>query len=245
MLEITPTQGSEGIMRKFIGGLVMVLCIGVSVFGADVEEWIAQLKDADAETRRAAAKALAEAGGDAKAAAPALVKALKDKDMFVRRFSAIALGEIGADPQVALPGLKAALDDPRKEVQQAAASALGKMGKGAVAALITVVKDANRETEVRRKAVEALGTLGAEARSAVPTLIDGLKMVAPGNDKNKKKGPNLNDIRSEVAIALGNIAAADDKGAIEALQALTDRRQRDRTLQKAAREALQKIQSNN
>jgi HEAT repeat protein len=233
-------------MRIFVGGLVMVLCVGVWVFGADVDELIARLKDpGDAEARRAAAKALAEAGGDAKVAAPALVQALKDKDMFVRRFSAQALGEIGADPLVALPGLKAALDDPRKEVQEAAATALGKMGRGAVGALMNVIKDANRETEVRRKAVEALGALGAEARSAVPTLIDGLKMAAPAKDnKNKKKGPNLNDIRAEVALALGSIAAADDKGAIEALQALTDRKQRDRNLQKAAREALQKLQGN-
>jgi HEAT repeat protein len=234
-------------MRKLVGGLVMVLFVGVSVLGADVEGLIAKLKDTDTDARRAAAKALAEAGGDAKAATPALVEALKDRDMFVRRFSAMALGEIGADPKEAVAGLRGALNDSRKEVQEAAAIALGKMGKEAVGPLVAVIKDTNRETEVRRKAAESLGSIGPDAHEALPTLVNGLRIPDP-NDKKKKmammKGPNLNDIRVEVATALGNIANADDKAAITVLQALTDRRQRDRTLQKAAREALQKIQAN-
>jgi HEAT repeat protein len=230
-------------MRKVIGGVVLVLCVGASVLGADVEALIAQLRGTDTDARRAAAKALAEAGGDAKAAVPALVEALKDKDTYVRRFSAMALGEIGADPKDALPGLKGALSDPRKEVQEAAATAMGKMGKDAVGPLMAVFTDTNRETEVRRRAVEALGALGPDARAALPTLIDGLRMPNP-KDKTKKKGPNLTGLRIEAATALGNIASAEDKAAIDTLQALTERMQRDRNLQKAAREALQKIQTN-
>jgi HEAT repeat protein len=224
-------------MRKLVSGTVLVLFLGISVFGAEVEDLIAKLKDSDPDARRAAAKALAEAGGDAKAATPALVQALKDKDMFVRRFSAMALGEIGAEPKAALPGLKVALNDQHKEVQEAAAMALGKMGKDGVGPLVAVLKDASRETEVKRKAVEALGAIGSDARAAIPTLIDGLKaMGAP-----KKKGRNIDDVRADAAVALGNIATADDKAAVAALESLLDRKQRDRTLQKAAREALQKI----
>jgi HEAT repeat protein len=220
--------------------MVMVLCLGFSVFGAEVEEWIAKLKDSDTDARRAAAKALSEAGGEAKAAVPALLEALKDKDIYVRRFSALALGEIGADPKMAVPGLRQALSDPRKEVQEAAAQALGKMGKDGVAPLLAVLKDANRVTDIRRKAVETLGTMGADARDAIPTLINGLKTADP---KNKMKGPNFDDVRIELAIALGSIASAEDKNAVTALQAVSDGKQRDRTLQKAAREALQKIKS--
>jgi HEAT repeat protein len=224
-------------MKKLLGVVAMGLFLTFSALAADVETLIKQLKDTDSDARRAAAKALAEAGGDARAAAPALVKALKDKDMFVRRFAAQALGEIGADPKEVVPGLKKALDDPRKEVQEAAAVALGKMGGDAVAPLAAVVKDGGREPEVRRKAVEALGAIGAEARPAVTVLIDALK---GGGGKNKKMA-NPADIRVEVAIALGNIASPGDKEVISALQDLTDKKQRDRTLKKAANESLQKL----
>jgi HEAT repeat protein len=224
-------------MRKLLGVVGVALCLTFSAFAADVDSLINQLKDKDNDARRAAAKALAEAGGDAKAAAPALVTALKDKDMFVRRFAAMALGEIGAEPRDALPGLKKALlDDARKEVQEAAATAMGKMGGEAVAPLAAVVKDGNRETDVRRKAVEALGALGSEARPAVPTLLEALKGGGGG-----KKMANPGDVRTEVVIALGNIASPGDKEVISALQDLTDKKQRDRTLKKAANEAIAKL----
>ncbi len=224
-------------MRKLLGVLAVGLCLAVSALAADVEDLIKQLKDKDNDARRAAAKALAEAGGDAKAATPALVTALKDKDMFVRRFAAMALGEIGADSRDALPGLKKALDDPRKEVQEAAATAMGKMGGEAVAPLAAAVKDGNREPDVRRKAVEALGALGSEARPAVTVLLDALKGGGGGN----KKMANAGDIRTEVVIALGNIASPGDKDVLTALQDLTDKKQRDATLKKAANAAIAKL----
>jgi hypothetical protein len=44
---------------------------------------------------------------------------------------------------------------------------------------------------------------------------------------------------------LGNIASADDKAAVDALTALTDRKQvRDRNLMKAANDALRKMKGN-
>jgi HEAT repeat protein len=215
--------------------------LAASVFGADVGDLIKQLKDPDNDTRRAAVRSLAEAGADAKPAVPALVQALKDKDMFVRRFAAQALGEVGAEPRDAVPALRAALDDRRKEVQEAAATALGKMGGAAVDALVGVVKDSGKETDVRRRAVEALGAMGAEARPAVPVLTEALKVAAPGK---KKKGPDYSDVRVAAATALGGIASADDKAVLDALTALTDRKvNRDRNLQRAAREAMQKIRN--
>jgi HEAT repeat protein len=224
-------------MRKLLGVVAMGLCLTFSALAADVDGLINQLKDKDNDTRRAAAKALAEAGGDAKVAAPALVAALKDKDMFVRRFAAMALGEIGADPREAVPGLKNALNDKKKEVQEAAAVALGKMGGEAVAPLTKVIEEGNHEAEVRRKAVESLGTIGAEARPAVKTLLDALK----GGGGGKKKMANPDDIRIEVVVALGNIASPGDKDVISAIENLTDKKQRDGTLKKAAKEALAKL----
>ncbi len=223
-------------MRKLLGVVAMGLCLTFSAFAADVEGLIKQLKDTDSDTRRAAAKALADAGGDAKVATPALVAALKDKDMFVRRFAAMALGEIGADPRDAVPGLKVALNDKKKEVQEAAAVALGKMGGEAVAPLTRVIEEGNHEAEVRRKAVESLGMIGAEARPAVKTLLDALK-----GGGGKKKMANPDDIRIEVVVALGNIASPGDKDVISAIENLTDKKQRDGTLKKVAKEALAKL----
>lgn len=229
-------------MRKVLGGLAIALGVAVSVFGADVADLVKQLKDEDADARRAAAKALAEAGGDAKTAVPALVAALKDPDKFVRRFSAMALGEIGAEPKDALPGLKAALNDPKKEVQEAAAGAIGKMGPDGVGALSAAVKDTAREPSVRRKAIEVLGQMGSSAKPAIPVLIEALKR---GMANNKKKGPpDPADMRIEAAEALGNIASSSDKEVVDALESMLDKKQRNRNLQKAAREALAKLKTN-
>jgi HEAT repeat protein len=225
-------------MKKLLGVVGMALCLTFSALAADVEGLIKQLKDTDNDARRAAAKALADAGGDARVAAPALARAVtNDRDMFVRRYAAMALGEIGAEPREVVPALAKALDDKRKEVQEAAAVALGKMGGAAVRPLVAVVKDGNREPEVRRKAVESLGALGSEARPAVGVLVDALK----GGGGGGKKMANADDIRIEVVIALGNIASPGDKEVIAALQNMTDKKQRDRTLKKAATDALAKL----
>src|SRR5579872_2491996 len=125
-------------MRMLVGALAVILCLS-SARAADVADLIKQLKDRDSDTRRSAAKALGEAGGDAKVVVPALVGALKDRDRFVRRFAAQSLGDLGPDAGAAVPALRKALDDSRKEVQEAAAAALGKIGPAAVQALIAAL----------------------------------------------------------------------------------------------------------
>src|SRR5262245_16514744 len=112
-------------------GLIgFILFLTAQSHGAPVPELVAQLQDRDTDTRRAAARALGEAGPDAKDAVPDLVKALKDDDVYVRRFAALALGEIRSDAKTVVPALTAVLSNPRerKEVQEAAATALGKLG---------------------------------------------------------------------------------------------------------------------
>jgi HEAT repeat protein len=228
-------------MRVLLAVAGIVMCV-LPVRGADVEVLIKQLKDRDTDVRRAAAKSLGEAGKEARSAVLALSAALKDSDLFVRRFSAQALGDIGPEAKDAVPALRKAIDDPKKEVQEAAVSALGKIGLPSVDVLAAVVKDANRLPLVRRTAADALQAIGPEAKSAVPTLVLALKGVA-GKGKKPIAMDRDADVRVEIANALGAIASAGDKDALSALEALTDKKQRDRSLKQAATEAIKKIQA--
>jgi HEAT repeat protein len=205
-------------MKKLLGTGVAFLCLVVSVQAADVDDLVKQLKDKDPDMRRKAAKELGDVGADARPAVPALVASLKDNDLFVRRFSAQALGAIGPDAQGALPALQKIVKDgnEKKEVQEAAVLAIGKMGRVSVKFLGGVVKDPEFDVSLRRRAAESLGAIGPDAKDALPALTEALKGVAPKGKKMDKDG----DIRLAAADALGNIAAADDKDALEALKAI-------------------------
>src|SRR5262249_39258683 len=173
----------------------------------------------------------------------ALVQALKDSDLFVRRFAAQALGDIEADPKVAAKPLADVLKNPKekKEVQAAAAGALGRMGAAGVAPLAAAVKDAATDNEVRRRAVEALGKIGPDAKAAIPALVSVLK-AAPGGKKNPDKDA---DCRVDAATALGHIAAASDKDALDALRDLGAGKdlKKNKTLGDAIKKAVQEIEA--
>jgi HEAT repeat protein len=232
-------------MRRLIGVAGALLVLAAWGQAAPVEDLIGQLRDKDPDVRRAAARALGEAGADARMAGPALITALKDEDLFVRRFAALALGQVGAEPKAAVPALSALLNDrkERKEVQEAAAIALGKLGSGGVEALGGVLKDPNRETAVRKRAAEALGNIGPDARAALDALSD----VLAGKIKDKKGGnpeAAANDIRLEVVDALGNIARASDEAILKSLEDIaTDKKNRNKALKDAARKAAGKIKA--
>jgi HEAT repeat protein len=236
-------------MKKLFGILGAVLGLTLSCWpacAADIDDLMGKLKDKDADTRRQAAKALSDAGADAKPALPLLMKGLLDKDVYVRRFSAQALGNIGADAQTALPLMKAIIANSQetKEVQEAVVVALGKMGTSGVEILIAALRDGGKDTDVRRKAAESLGTLGTDAHAAVSALTDTLL----GKDMaGKKKGPaNPGDIRIEVVTALGGIANAKDSATIKALEDITTAKgNRNRALKSAASDALKKIKARN
>ncbi len=178
-----------------------LLCLAASARGEGVENLIKQLKDPEASTRRSAAKALGEAGANAKEAVGALADALKDSDSFVRRFAAQSLGEIGPAAKDAVPALNKALNDSRREVQEAAAAALGKIGAGSAQALVAVAKDARKDTLVRRKAVESLAALGADGRAAIPGLVE-IVANKPARGSKKQPAPDV-EIRVEAINALG------------------------------------------
>ena len=210
-------------MMKLLLAALMVLGLACSAGAADVPTLVKQLKSADPDQRRAAAKGLGEAGPDAKPAITALATALGDKDLFVRRFAAQALGEIGPEARSAVKPLTEALKDSKKEVVEAAATALGKIG--AVEPLAGLVNDARKDPAVRRKAIQALGTMKGDARSAVPDLAKALK------DK---------DVRLEAAEGLGEIGP-DASSALKELEAIAASKERDRNFKKAVTEAIKKI----
>jgi HEAT repeat protein len=230
-------------MKTLCRVLGVLLCAGATARAADIDALVKQLKDKDSDARRKAVKELGEAGKDAQPAAPALVQALKDSDLFVRRFAAQALGDIEADPKVAAKPLADVLKNPKekKEVQAAAAGALGKMGAAGVAPLAAAVKDDATDNEVRRRAVEALGKIGPDAKAAIPALVSVLK-AAPGGKKNPDKDA---DCRVDAATALGHIAAATDKDALDALRDLGAAKdlKKNKTLGDAIKKAVQEIEA--
>jgi HEAT repeat protein len=226
-------------MKRFLG-LVGLVLWATMTRGADVGDLIKQLKDADNDGRRAAAKALGEGGPASKSAVPALIQALKDKDLYVRRFSAEALGDIGPDAQSAVPALSTALNDPKKQVQSAAARALGKLGPSGVETLIELLKNDNKDTAMRRQAIESLSGLGETARAVVPVLTDLIKQ--PAAKSKKKMAPE--DLRADAATALGTLAKSSDKEVVETLEALTEKKAKTpRNLRMAANVALKKIKN--
>jgi HEAT repeat protein len=230
-------------MRFALAGVLTLGIVAVAaVEGAEVRDLIAKLGNKDAEVRRAAAKEIGELGADGKAAVPALRKSLRDSDLFVRRFSAEALGQIGVEAKAAIPELALAMNDEKKEVALAAVEALGKMGASSIQALTSAIKDTNKDPAIRKQAALGLGKIGLPARSAVPALTDVLTgKIGNGGSKGKNKDKDGNDIRLEVATALGSVAKPDDKDAIEALKALSEGKQRNKALKKAAGDSLKKI----
>jgi HEAT repeat protein len=245
-------------MRFFLTGVLVLGIFAVtSAQGAEVRELITKLSDKDAEVRRAAAKDLAELGNEARVAVPDLIKRIQDRDTFVRRFSIEALGNIGADSKSALAKLTLAMNDERKEVGLSAVDAIGKIGvalgaldseaktaSAAIQSLTSAVRDTSKDSGVRKKAAEWLGRIGSQARGAVPVLSDVLTgRIANGSLKGKaaKGKSNDDDIRLEVATALGSIAKSEDKAAIVALKSVAEGKQRNKQLQKAASDSLEKI----
>jgi len=228
-------------MRILLTGLLVwsIWCISTAD-AAEVKELIEKLQSKDSDVRRAAAKELAELGSEASGAVPELTRALRDRDLFVRRFAAEALGKIGPNAKSSIPELTLALNDERKEVQLAAIDALGQMGSASTQALTAALRDPNKDPAVRRKAAVGLGKIGGEARGAVPVMSDILLGKIKMTKETRRKG-NDDDIRVEVATALGRIAKPEDKVAINALKAVSEGKQRNRMLQKAAADSLRRL----
>lgn len=144
-----------------------------------VPEVAAMLKDANADTRSAAAWALSQIGSKAAAAVPALAESLRDPDPLVRSLSAIALRSIGKGAIGGIPALIRALSDSDPTVRAPAAEALGNIGPPALAAVAPLSERLSAQGEivyVLRSEVRALGDIGPGASPALPALREMLKI---------------------------------------------------------------------
>jgi HEAT repeat protein len=99
-----------------------------SYLGVATADWIAALKSSDPLERRLAAHALAEIGGTAREAVPALTEALCDSVSFVRVWAAAALARVEPENPDAIPALVAGTRDGIYFVRSLAAWHLGRLG---------------------------------------------------------------------------------------------------------------------
>ena len=99
-----------------------------SYLGVETADWVAALKSSDPLERRLAAHALAEIGGAARKAVPALTEALRDPVSFVRVWAAAALARIEPENANAIPALVAGTRDQIYFVRSLAAWHLGRLG---------------------------------------------------------------------------------------------------------------------
>ena len=251
--ETKEQEDIEGLINEFMQGNdapseSIETLKGIEDTKAVVEFLIQALKDENwGVRRRRAANALGNIG-DEKAVEP-LISALNEENVHIRRATAGALGHIGDER--AVEPLILALNDEDKSVRTLVAGALGKIrDKRAVEPLILALND--DEEDVRWYASVSLGEIGD--KKAVEPLTHALKdegkivrcfaaeSLGKIGDKRAVE-PLIQILKSEkedsrcfVARALGEIG---DKRANESLtQALKDN---DNAVQKAAKEALEKI----
>jgi HEAT repeat protein len=228
---------------------MLTSCLALAIIFAgfsdasELAELLKKLRSSDNTVRRQAAQELGELSTEeGKSAVSALIKALRDKDLFVRRYAVSALGKLGVGNKEAVTALFVATNDAKSEVRLAAIDALGNVGPGAADALTSILKDPTREPLLRKKAALSLGNIGMSARRALPTLT-GIVDGSIKSPKMKKKEKNLSDddYRTAAATALGKIAKNTDTKAIEALKSVSEGKQKNRALKKAASDALREI----
>ena len=181
-----------------------------------------QLKSADVEARRTAARALGEMGNEAETAIPLLGDAVGDEDAEVRRLASYALGGMGPAARPALPALNKALEDQELSVRLSAAFAVQKIAPE-TETHVPVLVHAMQMGE--GGVIVSVGDMGEKAAWAVPTLVSLLKDRRPG-------------IRRLAAEALGRIGPAES-AAEAALRAAA--RDGDDRVREAAQQALEAI----
>jgi HEAT repeat protein len=104
--------------------LMIVLAMLAGGCGHTTDDWIRQLKDAEAVKRREAVRELASLTTDAARVIPALCEALNDENSYVRRDAAIGLGKFGPEARPAVPVLLIARKDKEPSVRKAADASL-------------------------------------------------------------------------------------------------------------------------
>jgi HEAT repeat protein len=137
-----------------------------------------RLEENDALTRGEAARALAEMGGEARRALPALVEAVEDPDDRVSRFACEALVALGPEARAALPALTREI---RLKVCSTpvinALRAIGPEGEEVLSrdcapALIERLEQAPENQEGACVALPQLGRAGRSAAAALEALVE-------------------------------------------------------------------------
>ncbi len=185
-----------------------------------VPELVSALADDDESTRVLACRAVGRFRQHASMAALAIEQLLSDERRHLRSTAALTLVRIGEGGARAVPALCEHLDEeeffvaPGKVVKlpglsQTAARALGELGRAALSAepvLARVLRDRQRDDDVRRAVAEALADLGGDARDGIKALIEVL-----GDEHDDF------EVRETVALALGDVGCRS-REAIAALQ---------------------------
>lgn len=187
--------------------LLATLCVLSAAAGAwadDVDQWVVDLRAADAAVRRRAAEGLSKPGAAmTDAAARALVGALGDSDAGVRRFAAATLHWVGDDFQSvvrpAAPTLRRLVTgDPDPDVRRCATYALQTIDGNAPESIDALAAALDDESPpVRAAAARALGWIGPPAAATLK------KVTARLADKDTH-------VRAMAAFALGGVLADAD-----------------------------------
>ena len=138
----------------------------------DIARLRADLVGLDLCKKLAAARALAELGEQAAAAAPELARAAADENDDVREWSTAALEDMGPPPNSALPLLVNLLGGEHDDVAYWAATLIGRLETEAAAAVdaLAAALQEDRAAAVRQRAAWALGKIGPPAAAAVSAL---------------------------------------------------------------------------
>jgi hypothetical protein len=147
--------------------------------GRPLSQWVKQLRSENRGLQLRAARALASAPADLRAAiVPRVIPVLRSERENDKFAAAQVLGEYGPMARLAVPDLLPMLEGTQAERNRAAAAkALGQILKDAkpddevekaTQALMAVFDD--RYSDVRREAVTACGTIGPAAKSCIPLL---------------------------------------------------------------------------
>jgi HEAT repeat protein len=193
------------------------------------------LQDKDVKKRRLALLELEISGPKVKGVLQAMSIALeKDSEPEVRREVALALGRMGPDAQGAIAALAYALKNDKDEaVRELAAKALLQMvpnSQRALQQLVDALQDSYAPT--RAAAAETIKTLGEQSKSAVPKLVEYLKLP-----KDKKADATA---RMNVALALGRVGEEGAQGTAVLIAVLLDLDE-DVTVRAAAAESLGRL----
>ncbi|MBL8798159.1 MAG: HEAT repeat domain-containing protein [Planctomycetia bacterium] len=172
----------------------------------------AALKDPKVPVRLAAIDALAQAGGQAVPAMPALIEAWKENDKSVRLRVGDLLVRFEGAAAPAAPALVASLNEEDRDIRLKACDVLGRCGGAGRAPAVPVLMEfvaKSPDRDLRARSAWVLGQLGAEAKAASETLIEAVK------DKER-------DVRLLSLIALSQIGGDPKAIAPVALKALED-----------------------